>query len=66
LTLEYGDRTVEAPLSAEDVHATTPVTLQIFFGWGLGAQGRGGIYLEGLNFTSEKAPENTARRNPGN
>jgi len=64
LTLEYGDRTVEAPLPAE-AHAMMPKTLQIFFGWGLGAQGKGGIYLEGLTFTTEKATEKTARRTAG-
>jgi hypothetical protein len=62
LTLEYGDRTVEVPLPAGEVNATAPATLQIFYGWGLGAQGKGGIYLEGLRFTSEKATEKTARR----
>jgi|GEM_PF-2374932 len=63
LALEYGDRTVEAPLPAKEVNATAPTTLQIYYGWSLGAQGKGGIFLEGLSLTSENATEKTARRN---
>lgn len=61
LVLEYGDRTVTVPLPPAEVHATSPKTLQIFFGWGLGAQRTGGIYLEGLTFTVDRGTEKTAR-----
>jgi len=66
LALEYGELTVEVPLPAEEMNATAPTTLQIFYGWGLGAQNKGGIYLEALNFTVEKVTEKTARRNQAN
>ena len=61
LVLEYGDRTITVPLPPAEVHATTPKTLQIFFGWGLGAQRTGGIFLENLTFTVDRGTEKTAR-----
>ncbi|MHB0938649.1 MAG: hypothetical protein ACYDCO_23660 [Armatimonadota bacterium] len=61
LVLEYGDRTVTVPLPPAEVRATAPKTLQLFFGWGLGAQRTGGIYLEELTFSVDKNTEKTAR-----
>lgn len=61
LTLQYGDRMVEAPVP-EGAQPANIQTLQVFFGWGLGAQGKGSILLEGLTISSEKAPEKSARR----
>ena len=53
LTLTYGERTVEAPVP-DGVQASSPKKLQLFLGWGLGAQGKGALLLEGLTITAER------------
>jgi len=60
LTLEYGDRTLEAPVP-NGGRPASPKSLQIFFGWGLGAQGKGTIQLEGLTITTERAEKTVPR-----
>ena len=53
ITLELGDSTLTAPLSP-GAHPTTPRSLQLFFGWGLGCEGKGTLFLDALTFTSDR------------
>ncbi len=60
ITLEIGDSTLTAPIPAA-ARPTAPHGLQLFFGWGLGSQGKGSLLLDSLTFTTEKAGERAGR-----
>ena len=60
IRLEYGGRVIEAPIP-DEVNAFAPRRLRIFFGWGIGAQGKGAVLLDGLKFSSARVIARAAR-----